>query len=71
MKDDICLKLGIRLKKTRETRGFTLKTLGRKAKLSEESVKQIESGKADPPIYNLYKLAKALNIELEQLLEGY
>lgn len=57
--------------KNRHRIGLTQKELAYKSKLNETSIKQVESGKADPSVYTLYKITKALNIKLRQLVKGF
>lgn len=57
--------------KNRHLIGLTQKELAYKSKLSETSIKQIESGKGNPLLSTLIKIAKALNIKPYQLVKNF
>lgn len=67
---DISLIIAEEIKKQRKNKGLSQKELARKSRLSEDSVKQIENGKSDPPVFTIYKIAKALGVELSRLLQN-
>jgi len=49
----------------REKLGLTQSQLARKAKVSLSLVSRIESGKANPPVLDLCRIAKVLDLALE------
>ena len=53
-----------RLKYLRERRKLTQTELAKKANVSQSTIAQIESGKKDPSIATVKKIAKALDIHL-------
>lgn len=53
-----------RLKYLRASRGITQSELAKKAKLSQSTIAQVESGKKDPSINTLKQIASALDIEI-------
>ncbi len=59
----------MRLKQLRADRGITQETLAKKAGLSRVYVTRIETGKQDPSLTTLTKLAKALKVKVGRLLE--
>jgi len=52
------------IKLLRESLGMTQEQLGKKVNRSLRSIQQIESGEAKPKISTLYRIAEALNTEL-------
>ncbi len=58
---------GKHLRKLREAKGWTQEDLGDEAGVHFTYVGQIERGKRNPSLVNLYKLAKALKVSAGQL----
>ena len=71
MIDNIYSAIGKRVKAIRIKQGLTIVKLGKIAKLSKDSITQIEKGKANPTISTLYKLAKALKTKPYILVNGF
>jgi transcriptional regulator with XRE-family HTH domain len=59
----------VRLKQLRADRGMTQDVLARKARISRVYVARLETGKQDPTLTTLQKLAKALKVPVGELLE--
>lgn len=59
----------MRLKQLRADRGITQEALAKKAGLSRVYVARLETGKQDPSLATLTKLAKALKLKVGELLE--
>ena len=59
----------MRLKQLRANRGITQEALAKKAGLSRVYVARLETGKQDPTLTTLTKLAKALKVKVGRLLE--
>jgi len=59
----------MRLKQLRANRGITQEALAKKAGLSRVYVARLETGKQDPTLTTLQKLAKALKVKVGRLLE--
>lgn len=55
--------IGNTLKKLRETRGYSLRTLARLSQLSHSFISDIENGRCNPSINSLCRIANALNVE--------
>lgn len=68
---NISVLIGDAVKRERIKAGFTQLELAKKSKLSQRSIEQIESGKSDPPIYTIHKIALALKMDIEKLLEDF
>lgn len=61
--------LGKRIKEVRQKIGLTQEELGERAELHYSYIGQVERGNKLPSIKTLKKIAAALNIKLEALLE--
>ena len=59
----------MRLKRLPADQGLTQETLAKKAKISRVCVARLETGKQDPTLTTLTKLAKALKMKVGELLE--
>jgi len=57
-----------RLKALREERELSQEALARKVGVSREYIARLETGKHDPPLSRLEKLAKALKVKVTELL---
>ena len=62
------LALGKRIKEARAINGFSQEEIAFRALISTQYLSQIERGKRNIGILNLKKIAKALNIELWELI---
>ena len=58
--------VGEKIRKYRKEAGMTQAELGKKAGLSEAMIRQYELGKRNPKFENLSKIAKALNITIDE-----
>ena len=69
-------KIGSRIKQLREEKGFSQDRLGAEMKLDNKrlmeydksNISRLESGKTNPQIFTLYRIAKALDVSLADLL---
>jgi transcriptional regulator with XRE-family HTH domain len=59
----------VRLKKLRADRGMTQEALAEKAGISRVYIARLETGRQDPTLATLKKLAKALKVKVGELLE--
>ncbi len=59
------MEIGMRLKKIRESKGFTQIKLSKLAGVSNSLICDIEAGRVCPSMKTLFKLAKALEIGVE------
>ena len=62
-------RLVMRLKKIRAQRGLTQEGLADKAGVSRQYLSRLETGRHDPSLSTLVKLAKALRVKVTDLLE--
>jgi putative transcriptional regulator len=58
-----------RLKELRADRGMSQADLAEKSGLSREYIARLETGKQDPTLTTLMKLAQALKVKVGKLLE--
>ena len=56
--------LGERIKNARETRGLTLKDISSRTGIAVDTLKQMESSKITPPLGQLIRLGKALDMKM-------
>ena len=59
----------VRLKQLREAKGLSQAALAEKVGVSREYIARLETGKHDPPLSRVEKLAKALKVPIEKLLK--
>jgi transcriptional regulator with XRE-family HTH domain len=59
----------VRLKQLRADQGMTQDVPAQKARISRVYVARLETGKQDPTLTTLLKLAKALKVPVGELLE--
>lgn len=59
----------MKIKRLRVDRGMTQKALAKKAGVSREYVARLETGRHDPSLSTLAKLAKALGVPVARLVE--
>lgn len=67
MKDEI--QIGLKLKHQRKRKGISISSLSKKSGVSTGQISQIEQGKTIPSVISLYKLASALNVDLNYFFE--
>jgi transcriptional regulator with XRE-family HTH domain len=61
--------MAVRLKALRERRGLTQEQLSEKSGIGRSHLARLETGKQDPTLSTLEKLAKALGVKVARLLE--
>ena len=59
-----------RVKQLREAKGYSLTFLGQKMGVSKQMILYYEKGNYQPSLTNALKIAKALNVSLEHLIES-
>jgi transcriptional regulator with XRE-family HTH domain len=59
----------MRLKTLRESKGLTQEQLAKRAGISRAYLARLETGRHDPHLSRLRKLAKALGVKVGRLLE--
>ncbi|EAQ48417.1 helix-turn-helix domain-containing protein [Leeuwenhoekiella blandensis] len=68
-KDALKKKIGNRIVKLREQKGWTQSDLARECGKDRQAIEKLENGKVNPTAYSLFEISKALKIELYQLLK--
>ena len=58
----------MRIRKIREGKALSQRELARRAKMSQTFLSNVESGKADPSLSTLRRLAKALKVKVAALV---
>jgi transcriptional regulator with XRE-family HTH domain len=61
--------LGMRIKRLRERRKWTQEKLAKEAGISRAYLARLETGRHDPPLSMLTKLADALGVKLSRLVD--
>lgn len=67
--DNIKQRVADRIKEFRKAANLTQKELGEKMGLTESTVNQYESGKLNPTILTIQKIAAALEVEVYSLFK--
>ncbi len=62
--------IGENIQKMRKQKQFTLDTLAERSGVSKSMLSQIESGKVNPTVATVWKIARGLGVELDALLKG-
>jgi transcriptional regulator with XRE-family HTH domain len=70
MATDICLLVGQRIRKQRLARGWTQTYLSVHAGVGRNYISDIELGKKEIGLRNLYLIAQSLGVTLEKLVHG-
>ena len=60
--------MGKRIKRSREARGMTQRTLADRAAITRKYVVDLEAGRYDPTVGVLRRIAKALGVPVTELL---
>ncbi|WPX08227.1 helix-turn-helix domain-containing protein [Anaerocellum danielii] len=60
--------IGQKVKQLREAKGWSINQLGLYAGVTPSTIARMEKGESEPPISTLLRIAKALNVSLEELL---
>ncbi len=70
MPDDICVRLGARIRKLRKERGWRQIDLAQHSGVHEVHISDLERGTREVGLRNLAALAKGLDVRLEDLVAG-
>jgi transcriptional regulator with XRE-family HTH domain len=69
MKSTILKRFGSEVKKLRKAKGWSQEELGTKAKLHRTYIGSIERSERNVSLLNIERIAKALNVSINKLLE--
>jgi transcriptional regulator with XRE-family HTH domain len=67
--NEVLIKLGARIKKLRQKKNITQNKLAIECNFEKASMSRIESGQTNPTIRTLYKISKALDVNLIDLFK--
>ena len=70
MGNELLAQLGLRIRKLRKRGGWTQVVLAERTGVDRSFLADVERGKRNISILNLYLLAKGLNVSLSRLLSG-
>ena len=70
-KEELLKKVGKRVQQIRTSKGLSQMDLASKieGKIDTTNISRIESGRTNPTIYTLHRIAEALEISVEELLK--
>jgi transcriptional regulator with XRE-family HTH domain len=66
-KDEILRRIGLRIRKIRESKDITQSELARLSDKDRQNIYRLEKGKINPSIYSLYEIAQALGVDLSDI----
>jgi transcriptional regulator with XRE-family HTH domain len=66
--EDICIRVGYAIRKLREKRGISQEKLAELADLHRTYVGQVERGEKNLTLRSIERIAKALNVDIKELL---
>ncbi len=65
--DQICLQFGRKVRKLREEQGYSQESFAEKVEIHRTYIGGIERGERNPTITTVYKIAKALGVDIKEL----
>ncbi|WP_124641920.1 helix-turn-helix domain-containing protein [Amniculibacterium aquaticum] len=70
-KSEILKKVGKRIKEVRESKGLSqVELVGKmQGEIDPTNISRIESGRTNPTIYTLYRIAEALEVKVIELID--
>lgn len=66
--NDIYITIGLNIKRIRESKNITQQELAYRCDFEKSNLSRIESGKTNITIKNLWKISKALEVDITELL---
>lgn len=67
-KEDLCLKIGQRIREFRMSQNLSLQELSDKLNIEYNNLIRIEKGRTNPTVETLYKISQSLNVKLRDLV---
>lgn len=67
-KEQLKKKVGQRIVELRSQKGWSQSDLARACNKDRQALEKLENGKVNPTIYSLLEIAKALEVELKELV---
>ena len=68
--EGICIRFGRRVRTLRSAKGVSQERLGLECGLSQTYISEVEAGKRNISLENIYGIARAFDITLTELMEG-
>lgn len=68
--EDILVLFGLRVRQLRKQRGLSQEKLAPEAELERSYISDIETGRGNVALRNIYALAAALDVSISELFEG-
>jgi transcriptional regulator with XRE-family HTH domain len=68
-KNEVLVKIGIKIRKLREEKNLSLQDLSDKCDFEKPNLIRIEKGRTNPTIGTLLKIAEVLNVKLSELVD--
>jgi len=65
---DVRKRIGLNIAALRKAKGLTQEELGHRAKIHQTYLSNVEQGRRNPSLVVLDRLAKALKVELEEIV---
>jgi len=62
--------LGARIKELREEKGLSQQQLASACNFEKSNMSRLESGNTNPTVYTLYKISKALDVSISDLVQA-
>ncbi|MCQ2336403.1 MAG: helix-turn-helix domain-containing protein [Paludibacteraceae bacterium] len=66
---ELCIQIGNRIKQLRNEAGLSQQELAFRCGFETSNMCRIEAGKTNPTIITLYKISKALQVELDKVVK--
>lgn len=68
-KEQLKKKVGQRIVELRTQKGWSQSDLARASNKDRQAIEKLENGKVNPTIYSLLEIAKALEVDLKELVD--
>lgn len=68
-KEQLKKKVGQRIVELRSQKGWSQSDLARACNKDRQALEKLENGKVNPTIYSLLEIAKALEVDLKELVD--
>lgn len=68
-KDDVIKKVGLKIRKIRESKNLSIMELADKLDIEYNNMIRIEKGRTNPTLGTLYKICQALDIRLIDIVD--
>lgn len=69
LQKEFLVKLGQRIKEIRKSKGLSQSEVANRCDKERQSYQRVETGNINPTIWYLQHIAKALNVELKEMLD--